>query len=417
MRINQIKKQVLFGALAAVLVGCAGQSLPPQMMGPRQLGAMNAQRAGAPLRAMNAGGEGAITAHFVNAYAETIAQNEPVARRDPNGPGRQLLGIIATARQTLDGAFYDIGDMEVVDALIAAKARGVRVRIVTDNESLFAKVDVPLPKGVNPPPRDTIVKLQQAGIPVIDDKRSGLMHNKFLIADSQTVWMGSTNVTVSSLYNHNNNALVLRHPQVAANYNYEFERMFVHKIFGVAPRQIPFPVIQIGQSTIRTFFSPRGGGQEAILQTLARAQKRVSFMTFSFTDKAVADLMIQKRKANLRVEGVYDQCLAYGQYSTKRMLSDNQIYTRHDGNEALLHHKVILADDTVITGSFNFSANADKSNNENMLIIENSPALAQAYYQEYDRIMNAAKVNHPPINKCPGDKPDPAEPTQPRIAE
>ena len=93
------------------------------------------------------------------------------------------------------------------------------------------------------------------------------------------------------------------------------------------------------------------------------------------------------------------------------MLSQSKIYNRHDGNEALLHHKTILADNTVITGSFNFSANADKTNNENMLIIENAPELASAYQQEYARVMQAAKVNHPPENKCPGDKPpSPANP-------
>ncbi|HEY9840787.1 MAG: phosphatidylserine/phosphatidylglycerophosphate/cardiolipin synthase family protein [Candidatus Sericytochromatia bacterium] len=394
-----ISKRVILGGLAAILVGCAGgQGMPGPM-------AYSRMAAPGPLRSFAAAPKSLISTHFVNAYAETIAQNEPLARQDPNGPGRVLLAMIQSARQTLDGAFYDIGDDEVVDALIAAHRRGVRVRIVTDNENIFERTDVPLPAGRVPPLRSQIVRMQQAGIPLIDDHRSGLMHNKFLVADGQAVWMGSTNVTKSSLYNHNNNAMVLRIPQVAENYTYEFERMFVHKIFGVAPRQVPHPVIKVGNTTIRTFFSPRGGGQEAIVDMLANARQRISFMTFSFTDKTMADLMIRKRAEGLRVEGVYDQCLAYGQYSTKRMLSQNNILTRHDGNEALLHHKVILVDDTVIAGSYNFSSNADKSNNENMLIIQDA-GVATAYAQEYDRVMRAAAVNHPPENKCPGDKPE-----------
>jgi phosphatidylserine/phosphatidylglycerophosphate/cardiolipin synthase-like enzyme len=402
----KMSKSVLLGSLAAILVGCAGQT--PMMNTVRPI---NTLARGVQSLAATAQNQ-LFTTHFVNAYAATIAQNEPIARQDPNGPGRVLLGLIQNARQTLDGAFYDIGDEGVVDALIAAKARGVRVRLVTDNESLFEKTDLALPKGVNPPTRGVILALQKAGIPVIDDQRSGLMHNKFLIVDGQAVWMGSTNVTRSSLYNHNNNAMVLRNPQVTANYGYEFERMFTQKIFGVTPRQVPFPVIQANGATIRTFFSPRGGGQEAILDVLSKARKRIRFMTFSFTDKAVADLMIRKRAEGVVVEGVYDQCLAYGQYSTKKMLGDNGIVTRHDGNEALLHHKVIIVDDTVVTGSFNFSANADKSNNENMLIVDNA-AVAVAYNQEFDRVAQAAKVNRPPVNKCPGDKPDAVEPTQP----
>jgi phosphatidylserine/phosphatidylglycerophosphate/cardiolipin synthase-like enzyme len=75
-----------------------------------------------------------------------------------------------------------------------------------------------------------------------------------------------------------------------------------------------------------------------------------------------------------------------------------------DGNQALLHHKILLVDDTVITGSYNFSANADKSNNENVLLIQNT-YVSSMYRQEYARIMQAAKTNNPPRGECPGDKP------------
>jgi len=339
-----------------------------------------------------------FSAHFVNAYAATIAENDPRARQDPNGPAQALLRMIQNARQTLDGAFYDMGDMQTIEALVQAKQRGVQVRIVAESENMVAREET---EGRSANWRETILRLQQAGIPVKGDERSGLMHHKFMIADGQSVWMGSTNMTNSSLYHHNNNAITINNRQVAENYISEFERMFTHGIFGPQPpRQMPHPVVQVGNSTVRTFFSPRGGGQEAILDVLNRAQKRISFMTFSFTDKEVANLMIQKKQAGLRVDGVYDQCLGYGQYSTFHMMKKADVPVRMDGNEALLHHKAILADDTVITGSYNFSANADKTNNENMLIIENSYITA-SYYQEYDRVLHAATHNRPPKNKCP----------------
>lgn len=404
---HRVSKQVIFAGLAAILASCASQGLPP-LAGRAPLTAFSAAAPGAQATLV----EGAFTAHFVKAYGETIAQNEPIVRRDPNSPAHVLIGLIGGATKTLDGAFYDIGDDEVVSALIVARQRGVRVRIVTDTDNMS---DVAVTTGRPRVLRGTIQRLLDAGIPVVEDSRSAIMHHKFLVADGQSVWMGSTNVTTSSLYHHNNNALVIRNPQLAVNYSTEFERMFTQRVFGPNPaRQIPFPMLKIGNATVRTFFSPRGGGSEAILDLLSHARKRIQFMAFSFTDKNLADMMIRKRKEGLRVEGVYDQCLAYGKYSTKRTLSDNGVYTRHDGNEALLHHKVMIVDDTVVTGSFNFSASADQSNNENMLIID-SPALAAIYAQEYDRIMNAAKVNHPPPNHCPGQDPvtPPASEDQP----
>ena len=65
---------------------------------------------------------------------------------------------------------------------------------------------------------------------------------------------------------------------------------------------------------------------------------------------------------------------------------------RQDGNPYRLHHKVIIVDnDTVITGSFNFSDNATQSNDENLVIIED-PDLAGMYIQEYNRMFKNSVI-------------------------
>ncbi|HXQ35339.1 MAG TPA: phospholipase D-like domain-containing protein, partial [Anaerolineales bacterium] len=61
---------------------------------------------------------------------------------------------------------------------------------------------------------------------------------------------------------------------------------------------------------------------------------------------------------------------------------------RRDGNPSFLHHKVIVVDERiVITGSLNFSTNAEESNDENVIIIDN-PEIARLYTQEFDRVWN-----------------------------
>ena len=63
---------------------------------------------------------------------------------------------------------------------------------------------------------------------------------------------------------------------------------------------------------------------------------------------------------------------------------------------------VILIDSsTVITGSYNYSENAEANNNEAFLIIEHATALNSAYSREFDRLEYAAKHNHPPVSKRP----------------
>ena len=389
----------VFAVLIAALSACARPLLP-------EPSAQNFAPA-AQLRQFAAAPSGGISVHFVKAYKGPIADNEPLTRQDPGSPAAALLDLINTARVSLDGAFYDFSAPEIAEAFVRAQQRGVKVRIVTDSDNMTER-----DSGPQGPTRGVLKQMMDAGIPVVPDQRSAIMHHKFLVQDGQAVWMGSTNLTPSSLYQHNNNAMVLRIPQLAANYTSEFNRMFVDRIFGPnPPRQVPYPVIQAGNTTIRTFFSPRGGGREAVIDTVQKARREILFMAFSFTDKDLASVMVLKHNAGLKVEGVFDQCLGYGQYSQYHTLRTSNIYSRMDGNQALLHHKILLADDTVITGSYNFSTNADSSNNENMLVIRNS-AVSTQYHQEYDRIMRAAKYNNPPEGKCPGqdNTPDPADP-------
>lgn len=383
-----LKKSLITGLLAAWTLTSCGQTprvlMPPSAYYPASLQTVHTA---ASFRAA-ATQTGSIQVSFVKAYGKTIAENEQITRRDPQSPGALLIQMIDNAQHTLDGAFYDIDNAEIVDALLRAQQRGVRVRLVTDSDNLTAKNS-----GPSGPPRVAITRLKQAGIPVVDDQRSGIMHHKFMVADGQAVWTGSTNLTDSSLFHHNNNALVLRSQPLAASYTAEFERMFSQRIFGPnPPRQVPFPRVQIGTTTVDVYFSPRGGGQQAVLEELRRARQRILFMTFSLTDKTAGDIIAAKQRQKVQIEGVFDSWLGAGQYSLFNPLKTDGLNVRKDGNEALLHHKVIIVDNTVITGSYNYSANAENSNNENFLIIRNNPAITQAYVEEFRRIQKISRA-------------------------
>lgn len=349
-----------------------------------------------------------IGAHFVPAYLPSIAENEPIARRDPQSAGLNLIQWIDSAQTFLDGAFYDINNTEVVQAFIRAKKRGVQVRLVTESENTLLVDPCPNP---NKPPRPALEEMKQVGIPIVADNRSALMHHKFLIVDHQVVWNGSTNLTSSSLFRHNNNAMWVRSPEIAANFQVEFDSLF-GGTFG-PPRRVPYPLVKSGQTTIQTFFSPMGGGQTAVAEVLKQAQKRIYFAVFSLTDPAIGQILIQKHREGVAVMGIFDRCLVKSQYSLYNPLREAGIPVRWDGNEALLHHKLILSDDTVINGSYNYSSNAERTNNENFYIIKNAPALTASFNAEFERVRNAAINNNPPLGNCPGAAPVTPPPCQP----
>lgn len=328
-----------------------------------------------------------VVASFNNAYKILTTDNEATGRKDPRNSDKYFVSLVNSAKKTLDGAFYDIQDPDITKAFIRAKQRGVEVRLVTDNESLKDKEDPTKP-------RQSIIDLQNAGITVKADTGPKLMHDKFMIVDNSVVWTGSMNITTSSIYHHNNNSILIRSPKMAENFNVEFKRMFEQNTFGPGDRNLPYPELNVSGISIRTFFSPGGGTKQAIINELKKAQKSIKFMAFSMTDKDMLQVMTEKKASGLKVEGVFDSCLI-PQYSIYWDLKKAGVMSLRDGNQALMHHKVMIIDDeTVITGSYNFSKTADEGNNENCIIIKHS-GVAKQYNSEYYRIRTAAFDNKP----------------------
>jgi phosphatidylserine/phosphatidylglycerophosphate/cardiolipin synthase-like enzyme len=102
--------------------------------------------------------------------------------------------------------------------------------------------------------------------------------------------------------------------------------------------------------------------------------------------------MIDAFNSGVSVSGVFDESQALsnigGEYAH---LLENGVDVRLDGNPKSMHHKVIIIDDQiVVTGSYNFSQSAKTRNDENTLIIH-SPEIAEIYKQEFERVWSLAQ--------------------------
>ena len=96
--------------------------------------------------------------------------------------------------------------------------------------------------------------------------------------------------------------------------------------------------------------------------------------------------MLERAKNGVSVSGVFETVGSETEFSELTPLYCAKVTVRQDTNFSFLHHKVIVIDERyVITGSLNFSDNANKSNNENVIIIDN-PDIARLYTQEFERI-------------------------------
>jgi phosphatidylserine/phosphatidylglycerophosphate/cardiolipin synthase-like enzyme len=99
--------------------------------------------------------------------------------------------------------------------------------------------------------------------------------------------------------------------------------------------------------------------------------------------------MIERFNAGVDVAGIFENRGAT--QGAMVPLYCASVPVKVDGNQYTMHHKVIIIDESVVvTGSFNFTKSADEDNDDNVLII-NSPALAQLYMQEYQRLDSIAQ--------------------------
>ena len=296
----------------------------------------------------------------------------------------RLIEKINAAQTSIHIAAFEFDLTPVAEALIAAKERGVDVRWVTDDEHGI--------EADEEPGHGQFAMLQDAGIEVRSDTRSALMHNKFWIFDGQIVWTGSTNVTENGVFDQDNNVIVIQSPELAAIYESEFQEMWAGQFGPRSPSTLDQQVVTINGSKIIVVFTSEDPALEnAIVPIVQSATQSIRFLAFSFTDYPLADTMSQRFKAGVDVAGVFEKVGSETEAAELRTLMCRSVPVKQDGNPGFLHHKVIVVDERiVITGSLNFSTNAEENNDENVIIIDN-PEIARLYTQEFDRVWNLAE--------------------------
>jgi len=137
-------------------------------------------------------------------------------------------------------------------------------------------------------------------------------------------------------------------------------------------------------TSLATHFSPKGGCTEAIVEELKRARREILVQAYSFTSDPLTYGLIEAKKRGVDVEILLDKSNEVERYSDLHILLENGLAPLIDGHHAIAHNKIMIIDRrTVITGSFNFTNQAEHENAENLLIIKGHPELIKAYCQNF----------------------------------
>lgn len=133
-------------------------------------------------------------------------------------PSRQteeaIISFIAEARVSVHVAAYAFTSQPIAQALVAARARGVDVRVVLD-------------KGQSASRHSVAGFLAQHGVPVRINGAYLLQHQKVVVVDAISVQTGSYNYTANARDRNAENLLVIRNlPELAEQYEVNWTKMW-----------------------------------------------------------------------------------------------------------------------------------------------------------------------------------------------
>jgi phosphatidylserine/phosphatidylglycerophosphate/cardiolipin synthase-like enzyme len=338
---------------------------------------------------------GAIRVYFNKSVDTSLATGSPAA-------GNQDLVALLTqrmngARRSIDAAFYNLSSTpgaSLAAAMVAAKQRGVRVRVICEQDNRSNA------------PFNT---LAFAGIPLISDTfdpvnaGAGLMHNKFVVIDGQGgapesvwVWTGSWNPSLPGTQDDYQNAVEIQDPALAGAYMIEFNEMWggagdvpdaAVSRFGARKTDNTPHRFVVGGRPVLCYFSPSDRTTTQIITAISSADHSIAFGLLTLTRSDIANALLARRTSGSELRGVMDNRDDTGSQYDYLVASGADV--RLKSGAGLLHHKYGVIDagfpsshPTVITGSHNWTNSAEVSNGENTLIIEDA-TLAGHYLQEF----------------------------------
>jgi len=342
---------------------------------------------------------GVIKNFFNNTVDASLALSGNTAVTMLNGAAPDtLVRYINRATQTLDIAIYNWNNATILNAVNAAFARGVRVRVIYEDDNANVSISS-LATGIQ-----RIARPNTAG-----STTSSIMHNKFVIVDANStnpnvpwVWTGSMNWTAAQLTTDRNNVIAIQDQSLARVYTVEFEEMWGSStatpgtiLFGSRKTDNTPHFLNIGGKSVESYFSPTDNVNGRLLQAIASADNDLHFESMLITRADLARAItaqVTQRGIGSCSDGLVNDTSGTAGYSFRLMqagLGNRLLIKRTNAGFGIMHHKTLIvdagasqSDPTVFVGSHNWTLSADTENDENTLVVHDA-RVTNRYYQEY----------------------------------
>ena len=299
-----------------------------------------------------------------------------------------LVKAIDRTKATLDVALYNLQFEDTFQAMLRARARGVKVRMIFDYDHVYPKAGKEIQEVIDSGIETRVMK-GRAG--------SGSMHCKYAIFDGTALETGSANWSTLAEQSSYENLMFVADGNIVRGYAADYEWMWQQaKPAGqpeaaaakpTAPPADPKPSVNFNGAVLPNYiFSPRAGTTAAMAKAIDAARAEVDVAMFSFTSRPLMDAL--NRAAG---RGVKVKLLLYvkSAFPFKEEAKRNNIVVRYKAGRTefgIMHNKFAVLDNALlINGSFNWSATAEDINTENT-IFTMAPEYVKPYKAEFEKL-------------------------------
>lgn len=155
---------------------------------------------------------------WVEEVNKTVDSAESVLEQVHFSPGNScreaIIKHLNSASQHIRICVFTISDNIIVDAILKAHRKGIKIKIITDNDKTFDR-------------GSDIKELAEEGVLVKIDQTSSHMHHKFMVVDNSIAITGSYNWTRSAAEHNHENIVVLQEDSIIDSYSNEFDKLWL----------------------------------------------------------------------------------------------------------------------------------------------------------------------------------------------
>lgn len=293
-----------------------------------------------------------------------------------------IIDFIDGAQKRLFIAVQELDSRPIAEAIIRARQRKVLVKLVLEASYLLAKSarDDPFtPGGSHEPNRILHDAILRTKIKVNTDFNSSIFHQKFMVRDSESILTGSTNFTDTGVTKNLNHIVIIHDKEIARIYNREYREIQQGHFGKLNEGHDPRPAeVMVSGVRVKVLFAPDHNPEMEIMKQIAKAKDRVDFAIFTFSKSSgIDDQLILAKKAGIDVRGALFKSQANQKWSATKVLKEADVDLFLVPKPGLpspkpgkLHHKLMVIDEQlIVAGSFNYTGPANLLNDENIVIL------------------------------------------------